>query len=351
MIGSPANIPQALDQFFLPQLRVQELFLELAKNPFYTAYSKFVGMDDPAGDVIYTFYSEPLAAMPEWKGPRHMSEVDFRYWTTGVRTFADSMEVSVDDIKADSGSPAKMMAYQQTARRLVEAAMLRWPQLVVEAIQAGVTAVWLPDGQKIFDLHPINPSNPSGATFRNYFANSVQGGGAAKAITYLNELAALKNGYTFKAPNGYDMPIMYDCVVTAPSNVPLLSRLLKDDRIPAFEAGGTTAAGGDVPNEIRRHYGGDGIEVIGLANMPSNLRMYCDRSIASEIALRLKERQPITWQYQGPGGPSGAFPVGSDEGMVAESIFNANTVKYGPKCRGESYFSNWWRVALLDSTP
>lgn len=351
MIGSPANVPQALDQFFLPQLRVQEMMFELAKLPEYTSYTKFVKMDDPAGDVIYHIYSEPLAAMPEWNGPRHMSEVDFRYWTSTVKTFADSMKVDVDDIKPDSGSPAKMMAYQQAAQRLVGGAMLTWPNLVKQAIQDGVTNVWVPDGQKIFDVHPVNPSDAAGDTFRNYFANTVQGGGAAKAISYVNELAALKHGYTFKAPNDYDMPIRYNMCVTAPSNVPLLSRLLKDERIPALEAGGTTAAGGDVLNEIRRYYGGDSIEVVGLANFPSNLRLYVDTTVPSEISLRLKERQPITWQYQGPGGPSGAFPIGSDEGMVSEAVFDTNSVKYGPKARGQAYFSNWWRVLLLDSTP
>ncbi len=351
MIGSPVVMPQTLDLVTAVTLRFEEHFMEMASLPSYTAFKKFVKMDDPAQDLIYQVYSEPLAAMPEWKGPRHMSEVQFRSWTKSIRTFATSMQINVDDVKADSGNVARQMAYMQAAERLAESAALLWPGLVTDAITAGVTGVWQPDGQKIFDLHPINPSLPNGTTFRNYFANSGQGGSAAMPITYGNVLARLKAGYGFKAPNGLDMPIMYNVIATSPSNVPLLSRLVKDERIPAAEASGTTTYGGDVQNEIRNHYGGGAIEVVGVANMPSKYWMLVDTSIPSEIPMRLKERQPITWQYQGPGGPEGAFPIGNDEGQVSSSVFESNTAKYGPKARGEAYFSNWWRAALCDSTP
>ena len=113
----------------------------------------------------------------------------------------------------------------------------------------------------------------------------------------------------------------------------------------------TTAAGGDAINAIKSYYDGDAIEVVELANMPSTLRLYLDLSIDSEKPLRLQERQPITLQYEGPGGAEGAFPVGSDEGMVSSSVFNNNSVKFGPKARGEAYFGNWWRAMLCDSTP
>jgi hypothetical protein len=354
MIGSPAVVPQALNLLLATTLRVDEIFEEVSKDPAYTAFKKLVRMADPAGDLIYVTYSEPLAAMPEWQGPRHMSEVQFRFYQRTVRRFATAMRVDVDDIKADSGTPAKMLAYQDTVRRLWDSALLVWPKMVVDAIKNGVTTVWTPDGQKIFDLHPISPSNASGAKFRNYFSKTVQGGSAAYPITYANELALLKNGYQFKLPSGDDMPIRYNKVTCSPGNVPLLSRLLKDEWIPSYEAAADASPavrGGSVANEIRNHYDGMNIEVVGMANMPSNLRMYEDTSRPMEIPLVLKERQPITWQYKAPGGPSGAFPVGDDEGFVGDETFDENAATFGPKARGECWFGNWWRAALADSTP
>lgn len=355
------NIPQALDKFFLPQLRIDEFFNDLAKDPYYTSYLKGVGIDDAAGDQIYHVYTEPLAAIPEWKGPRHEAEIDTRYWTSTVRTFASSMSVDVDDIKADSGSPAKLAVYRMKAQRLVESAMLLWPDLFVKSIQAGSALTyssaglaaalkWLPDGQNIFDNHPINPSSPSGTAFRNYRSKDTTGGSAAFPISYANEKTVLAAGLAFKLPNGLERPIRYNKVFTNAANVPTLEKILKDDWIPSYEANSSNV-GGSVPNEIRRHYGGEGIEVIGVANMPSALRLYMDTSMMTEMPLRLKERQPITWQYQGMSGAEGAFPVGNDEGAVSDSVFNTNSAKYGPKARGEVYAANWWRMFLCDSTP
>ncbi len=367
MTATPALLPQSIDLFLNAVLRIDEVFEEMSKDPAYTSFKSLVRTVDPAGDNIYTTYSEPLAAMPEWKGPRHMSEVQFRVYTATVRRFATSMKVDVDAIKADSGTPAKMMAYQETVRRLWDSALLVWPQMFVDAVctgvvggvsaanaalglGGGVSTVWQPDGQKVFDLHPISPSLPNGSKFRNYFAKSAQGGGAAYPITYGNELALLKNGYGFKAPNGKDMPIRYNKVSCSPGNVPLLTRLLKDDMIAAYEANSSNV-GGMVPNEIARHYNGQAIEVVGVANMPTTIRMYEDTSRPMEIPVCFKERQPITWQYKGASGQAGAFPVGSDEGVVSEETFDDNAATFGPKARGEMWFGNWWRAALADSTP
>jgi hypothetical protein len=361
--GSPLIVSQALDLGISSLLKIEEHFLEMAQNPAYTSYTKFVGLDDPAGDNVYHIYTEPLDAMPEWKGPRQYVEVMSRFWQQSIRTFARAMKINVDDVKADSGRPEKMALYVQTARRLTESAMLVWPGLIVNAINLGVTtAIWQPDGQKIFDNHPVNPSIPGGSAFRNLRSKTAAGGGAAYPISYANELAILKYGYGFTAPNGLQLPVQYNAVATNPVNVPLLKSLYTEDRIAAAEAFGQvsgegggallsdTPAGGDVPNKIKRQYGGDAMQIFPVANMNPNHRLYMDLSMASERPLRLKERQPITWQFLGPNGPEGAFPVGSDEGMVTEMVFHENGAAYGPKCRGEAYFSNWWRALLCDAT-
>ncbi len=154
---------------------------------------------------------------------------------------------------------------------------------------------------------------------------------------------------TFKAPTGLDYPVYYNKLIVPPGSLQTARRLVQFDRLPVAEIFGqdttSTAVGGDAMNQIKALYS---LEVLPLANMTPGTWMLADTSRPSEVSLRLKKRQDITWQYVGPGGASWAFPVGSDEGMVPESVFNTNKVKYGPKARGASYFSNWWRVMLND---
>jgi hypothetical protein len=332
------------------QLRFWDAYQSFYSGAAYSDYLKFTFPDNPSGDLIYGVYSEPLKPMPIWQGDRHMTAMDLRYWTVGVRTFGDGMELDVDDIKADSGNPIKFQFYVEAARRFGEAAAGLWPSLVAEALVNGITKTWLPDGQNVFDLHPISPSAPNGTKFRNYYANNVQGGSAALPLTYGNVLSLLKAGAAFKAPNGLDMPIYYTDLIVPPGSAPAAQRLVSFPTLPVAElfgqnTGSTSVGGGDGPNEIQKTFNP---RVSVLANMPAGMWALADMSIPSEAALAIKKRQDVTWQFVGPGGASGPFPTGDDSGMVSQLTFETNKSKFGPKARGEAYFRNWWRVALAD---
>ncbi len=307
-------------------------------------------MDDPAGDLIYTVYSEPMAPPPKWDGDRPMSEVYFDFWTQTVDTYANGFELDVDDLRAYSGNAIKAAMYLMAAQRMGESVAGLWPGLVADAIANGVNALWRPDGQPIFSIHNFNPRNASLGTFRNYRANNGQGGSASFPLTYGNLLYALNYGLTFKAPTGLDLPMRYNKLYCAPGAENTAKRLVGYDRLPVAEIFGqntaSTAVGGDALNQIRQQYGN--LEVEPVANLAPGTWGLEDTSRPSEIPLRLKKRQEITWQYVGPGGASWAFPVGADAGMIPESVFNTNKVKYGPKARGAAYMSNWWRIAYFD---
>lgn len=342
--AGPINAPAALSLIAAVRIRFMEAYAELYKGKEYSDYEKFIFNDDPAGDLTYTIYAEPMRPMRAWYGDRPMSSTDFQYWTQAVRTFGDGMELDVDDLK-DDANPAKRAMYMETAVKFAEAAAGLWPSLVVQALVNGVSSIWLPDGQKIFDLHQYSPSNSSLGTFRNYYANSVQGGSAAYALTYGNLLAALKAGLGFKAPTGLDYPVHYTHLAVAPGASRAASRLVAFDRLPSYEAaaGVSTSAGGDVLNEIKQSYAP---EVVEIANMPTGCWALIDASRESEKPLALKKRQEVTWQYTSGGNING-MPV-SDDGLVTEQMFNSNKAKYGPKARGEAFFKNWWRVAFFD---
>lgn len=346
--AGPIVSPAGLDLLANVQMRANNAYAEVYSGEEYSSYKNFTGADDPAGDIIWTFYSEPLAPPALWQGERHMSSVAFDYWTQTVDSYADGFELDVDDLKQDSGNPAKAMMYLMAAQRLGESVAGLWPGLVAHAIAAGTTTIWKPDGQYIFDTHPYSPRNASLGSFRNYNANNVQGGSAAYPLNYANLLALLVKGSTFKAPTGLDYPIRYNVLVVPPGSGQVARRLVGFDRLPVQEvlSTATSAAGGDALNAIKMQFGY--LQVYELANMAPGTWLLMDTSKPSEIPLRVKQRQPITWQYVGPGGASWAFPVGADEGMVSEAVFNTNKVKYGPKARGAAYASNWWRMYYCD---
>jgi phage major head subunit gpT-like protein len=341
--AGPINAPRALDPVTAVRVRFMEAYSDMFNQPAYADYTKFIYLDDPAGDLIYTIYSEPLKPLRAWYNDRPMSQVDFRYWTQAIRTFGDGMEFDVDDLK-DDANPAKRQMYMMASQKMGEAAAGLWPSLIVEAVVNSINRVWLPDGQKIFDNHPISIQNSSYGNFRNYYANNVQGGSSALAMNYTNVLTLLKNGLAFKAPNGMDYPIHYTQLVVPPGMAKSAQRLCMFDRLPAFETGGTTAAGGDVINEIKAIYSP---EVVELANMPAGLWGLADATTQGERSVGLKKRQEITWQYTQGGGEVVGIPS-SDEGLVSSDVFVKNKTKYGPKARGEAYFRNWWRFVLAD---
>lgn len=350
MMGPIGYSSTNLNPLLAVQLRFMDVYQSMFTQAAYQDYLKFTFMDNPAGDIIYGVYSEPLKPMPVWQGDRHMTAVDFRYWTLGVRTFGDGMELDVDDIKADSGNPIKFQFYLNAAQRFAESAIGLWPSMVAEALVNATTKTWLPDGQNVFDLHPISPSSPSGTKFRNYYANSNQGGNAAYPLTYGNLLSLLKLGAAFKAQNGLDYPIYYTHLVVPPGAAPTARRLVQFPTLPVAEILGQSSAttnvgGGDGPNEIAKTFGP---QVAVLPNMPAGQWALIDASVPSELSLALKKRQDITWQFVGPGGSSGPFPTGDDSGMVSQLTFDTNKSKFGPKARGEAYFRNWWRALLAD---
>jgi phage major head subunit gpT-like protein len=341
--AGPINAPKALDPVTAVRVRFMEAYSDMFGQPAYSDWQKFVYLDDPAGDIIYTIYAEPMRPLRQWYGDRPMSSADFRYWTQSVRTFGDGMEFDVDDLK-DDANPAKRQMYMMAAQKLGESGAGLWPSLVVEALVNSIGKVWLPDGQKIFDNHPMSINNSSLGNFRNYYANNVQGGSAAFAFNYANLLAALKAGLAFKAPNGMDYPVHYTHLVVPPGSAKAAARLVSFDRLPAFETGGTTAAGGDVINEIKAIYSP---QVCELANMPAGTWSLIDATTNGERPIALKKRQEITWQYTQGGGEIVGIPA-SDEGLVSSDVFTKNKTKYGPKARGEAYFRNWWRAAFFD---
>lgn len=349
-IGGPVNAPGALSLITAVRLRFMEAYSDAYTNPAYSAFEKVVYYDDPSGDLIYVIYSEPMKPMRAWLQERNMSSTNWRYWTQGVRTFGDGMELDVDDLK-DDGNPAKRMMYMQTAERFAEAAAALWPSLFAETLFKGISATWLPDGNQIFSNHPYSPSNSSLGNYRNYYANNSQGGSAAYPLNYTNLLARLDAGLAFKAPTGLDYPIKYSHLLVPTGQVKYATRLCKFDRLPVLEVGPTaaggglasTSAGGDTLNEIAMLYSP---EVVPVANMPTGTWALVDATSASERPIAIKKRQEITWQYTQPGNIAG-FPT-SDDGLVTEQMFLRNKSKYGPKARGDGFFRNWWRVLLAD---
>lgn len=346
--AGPINAPAALDILAAVRIRFMEAYSDAYGSAAYKDYQSFTYMDDPAGDVIYNIYAEPMLPLRQWLGDRPSSSIDFNYWTQAVRTFGDGLELDVDDMR-DDANPAKRLFYMQMAEKFAEAALGLWPSLVVEAVINSINRVWLPDGQKIFDTHPFNPRRASLGSFRNYRANNVQGGSAAYPLTYANVLAQLKAGLGFKAPTGLDYPVRYSILAVPPSSAKEAARLTTFDRLPTAELFGqtlgSTNVGGDSPNEIARLYSP---QVKELANMPTGTWALIDANSRSELPVGLKKRQDITWQYVGPSSAtSGMIPI-SDEGAVSEMVFNRNRTKYGPKARGDAFIRNWWRIFLAD---
>ena len=348
-IASPLVVPSSMDPLYFARARFMQAYSGQYAASAYSDWERFCYLDDPAGDVIYVAYTEPLRPPRIWNAERPESSVNGRVWTHGVRRFGDSMSIDIDDVR-DDGNPAKKVLYMSAMARMAEATAGLWPSIVAETMVRGIGGVWAPDGQKIFDLHPFNPSIASYGTYRNYRANSVQGGGAAYPRTYGNILAQLKAGEAFKAPTGMDYPIRYNAIIVPPGEATSSRRQVQQVRLPAAEVFGqtlsTTNAGGDTDNEIAARYT---LQVYELANMPSGMWSLADLTSKEEMALAVKQRQPITWQQIGPVamGSDGMIPI-SDEGMISELAFNANTYRFGVKARGDAYFRNWWRIFLAD---
>jgi phage major head subunit gpT-like protein len=345
--AGPYVAPQALNLVTAVKVKFLDIYDGVYAGPEYKSYEEFVYAEDPAGDLIYSIYSQPMKPMQEWLKDRKMSAASFKYTTYSPRPFADSMEIDTRDIR-DDANPAKVQMYLEAAARFGEATAALWPSLVAETLFKGIGQTWLPDGQHVLDLHNFDPDGVVSGNFRNYFANNSQGGSAAYALTYGNLLARLGAGYSFKAPTGLDYPIRYTHLIVPPSSFPTATRLLSFDRLPLQEvySAASSAAGGDTINQIKNQYGN--VKPVMLANMPAGTWALVDASSPSKRAIGLKKRQDVIWQQIGPGGPAGPFPTGSREGMVSEMTFNTNKSKYGPYAEGEAFFRNWWGVALMD---
>jgi hypothetical protein len=345
--AGPIVAPSALNLIAAVKVRFMDAFEAVYSGPEYRSWEEFSFLDDPQGDVVYTIYSQPNKPMQEWLSERHMSSVDFKYWTQATRVFADGMSIDTRDMR-DDANPAKVRMYMEAAARMAESAAGLWPSLAVETLIKGINSTWLPDGQKILDIHNFNPDDASLGTYRNYYANNSQGGGAAYSLTYGNLLARLSGGYSFKAPTGLDYPIQYTHLAVPPSSYPTALRLLSFDRLPLQEvySTATTAAGGDTLNQIKQQYGN--VRPVMVANMPAGTWALLDASQPSRRALGIKKRQDIIWQMVGPGGSEGPFPVGQREGMVSQLVFDTNKTKYGPYAEGEGFFRNWWGVLFCD---
>lgn len=351
--GGMINSPAALDPILAIQLRFYRAWeAAYTSNPAYTDFTQFAFEDSPAGDLINVIYSEPLQGMREWLDARPMSQVNWNYFTQAVRIFADGMEIDLDDVKPDSGNPAKLAMYMESAERLGEATALLWPQVIVDAVNNALTKNWLPDGQPIWSTHPFNPRITSLGSFQNYFANNANGGNASFPLTYANLLARLKAGYAFKLPNGKPWPIRYTHLVVPPTAYPLAVRLCTYDKLPVGEIWGqniaTSSAGGEAKNEVMNTYGVKPLQLFGLG---VNQWMLVDASTPSMRGVAIKKRQPVTWQYLGPGAGAGAIGnPDNDSGAVPEHTFERNKTKWGPKARGDGFFRNWWGQVLCDGT-
>lgn len=356
MGGSPVIVPQSQAVLFDAKTVFEQRFMQMAVRPDYTSFTRLCGRDDPAGDLIRVFYTNPVGPMPEFKGPRHRLEVNLDYFDQTVRTFASGIAFNVFDAMPDAGTPLKVQAYLQANERLGESAALLYPSLFNQAIITGLTKKWGPDGANFWGLHYIDPRRPSLGTNRNYYANNANGGNQAMPITYGNVLKVLKAGRGWKVPggsSGQQRAVIYDKWATNPTNAPLLRRLLTVDRVPSWEAAGQTAgstnAGGDVPNEIRQYWGGSEAQVEEVANMPEQYWMGLDTRSPSEMTFRVKERLPVIWQSIGSLGMVLPFPT--PEGVVSEQVYRTMETEYGPLARGEIYMANIHAAVLCDSTP
>lgn len=301
---------------------------EYTSSPAYTDYKKLVKIFPGDFDEETILYPSPMGGMKEWIGERPFSQLDWDFFRVDVRKFADGIFVDVDDAKSSRKRPLII----QAVRQLAIATALWEPSLVAEAIVGGLTKVWKPDGQKIWDVHNFDPRDASKGSARNYYANNVQGGNAAKALNYANLKAGLEQGYTYKLPNGKSYTARFNQLVVGSALVPTARTLTTVDN---FVVGGVLQ-----PNEIKPY----GLEIVELADMPANHWMLHDARTPNTKSIGVKIAQPVTWQQ------IGAFPDG-DSGDVPEEVYERNRTKYGPKAVGEAFFQNWWSAILFDGTP
>jgi len=359
------NIPLAL-QPFMQLIRFEDTWKNYQDNPALKNWLRAVHVEPATGDIIYHADSDPAEAMPEWTGPRHVTEVDFYSFQHSIGRYATSMIVDVDDVKAGSANPMKVAAYQRRMQELAKAAFLTPLQLFVRTIMNGnalgaavngVTATqWARDGQNIFDNHAIKVGNTSLGNFRNYRSKDATGGGAAFPISVGNETAIFQAGLGFTAPNGINVPQVYNMVLCSPGQAPVLERILHDDRLTAAEMLGqspltSAPAGGDVANPLL-HYGSKGCQVVPVSGFPTTYRLYLDTTNDFDNAIGFQERQALTWQFKGNNAAS-AFEGAEDNdaGVVADDTFEGNFIKMGPKWRGAFYFRHWRGMFLADSAP
>jgi hypothetical protein len=341
-MAAPLNLPAALDLITAAKVEFMDVYqATYSGNPAYSDYEKLVKPLSPDGDTILQIYAHPLEGMKEWLDARPESQVDFKYFEIAVRKFADSMKFDVDDLK-DGGSPVKRQLYMAAAAALAEASTSLWPGLVAEAVTNAVSKEWLPDGQKIFDIHYFNPDNTGLGQFRNYFANNGQGNNASMPLTYANLIEKIKHGFTFKLPNGKDWPIIYKALVTGPALFPTALQLCTQEKLPGYVVNSSNV-GGESINEILKYQ----VVPMQLAGMGANEWMLLDLSSPSKRSIGLKKRQDITWQQVGAG--PGGLPD-NDAGEIPEMTFSENATKFGPKARGEAVFCNWWGALLCDGT-
>ena len=235
-MGSLINVPSGLDIVRLVRIEFFRAFEdEYESNPAYSDYENFVYEATPQGDLVTTIFSTPMQGMREWLDERPMSQVDWKYFQSAVRKFADGIEIDLDDVKPDAGNPANLALYREAVERMAAATALLWPSLVADAIHAGVTQTWLPDGQPIWSSHPLNPDVPAQGSLRNYYSKTTQGGGAAMPLTYGNLLNVLRGGFNFALPNGKPWPVMYTDLVVAPNLFPIAKRLTGFENIPLWK--------------------------------------------------------------------------------------------------------------------
>lgn len=309
---------------------------EYASNPAYSDFKKLVFYADDNGEDDEDFlYPSPMGGMKEWINERPYSQLEWDTFSVSVRKFADTIACDVDEMKS-----AKKRKLFETAVSEMGAATVLWePSLFLEALTAGLTKIWKPDGQKIFDVHNFNPRDASIGTARNYYSKTAQGGSAAKALTYANLLAYAQQGYSYKLPNGKTYAVRHSTLAVGPGLYPTALALTKPDMIVV---GGVLQ-----PNEIKNYI----TDVVLIEGMGTYEWMLYDASTPRKKPIGMKIRQAPTWQQlgKGSGGPGGL--PDEDEGEIPQVTFEENRIKYGVKARGDAFFRNWWGFIFLDGTP
>jgi phage major head subunit gpT-like protein len=256
-------------------------------------------------------WTELIPDFRKWTGERRVHRPIVRFQELVNEPYEDTIEMPAETVADDT-----LRLYKSQVDMMGEAASNLWNRITVDTIKRGLTDT-VYDGQFFFDTdHPKDPESAGAGTYSNKLNT---------ALTLTNFRAARRQMRGFKHPNGRDLRIRPNLLVTGTALEDAGIDIVKADLV---EVG---TAGAAVTNVVKNTI--DHLVIPELDEISSTVWMLLDTTKRVKPFIVQKRKEPTVVVRAAP---------------TDDNVFWKNQIVVGGDARGAGGFG-MWQTALLST--